>query len=188
MLIIIFGFIVGICLGSFFNVCIDRLPLGQSIINPPSHCPTCEQKLKPSDLIPLASYLWLKGKCHYCGASIPRRILAVEAGTGLLFAFLCFNYGLSVRFLVLAFYVSLFLILAVIDLEHGLILNKIVYPAIGISLVLSPFWPSLGFARSFLGENTMLHVFLSSLCGGGIFAALFPSSPYSIKEAWAGEM
>jgi len=171
-LITIFGFLVGICVGSFLNVCIDRLPRGQSIVNPPSHCPTCGRKLKPIDLIPVVSYLWLRGRCRSCRTGIPRRILAMETGTGLLFAFLSFSYGFGVEFLVLALCAGLFLVLAVIDLEHGLILNKIVYPAIGISLLLSPFWPSLGFARPFLGENTMLHSFLGSLSGGLIFAAL----------------
>ncbi|MCL0076421.1 prepilin peptidase [Dehalococcoidia bacterium] len=172
MLGIIIGFIIGICVGSFLNVCIDRLPRGQSIVNPPSHCPTCGRKLKRIELIPLVSYLWLRGRCRSCGTGIPRRVVGVELGTGLLFAFLSFSYGFGVEFLVLALCGSLFLVLAVIDLEHGLILNKIVYPAIGISLLLSPFWPSLGFARPFLGGTGMLHSFLGSLSGGLIFAAL----------------
>ena len=172
VMLTLIGFVVGICIGSFLNVCIDRLPSGGSIVNPPSHCPNCERRLKWIDLIPVASYLHLRGRCRYCRTSIPRRILAVEVGAGLLFAFLSFSYGLEARFLVLAVCACLFLVLAVIDLEHGLILNKIVYPAIGISLVLSPFWPGLGFGRSFLGESGMIHSFLSSISGGLIFAAL----------------
>jgi leader peptidase (prepilin peptidase)/N-methyltransferase len=94
-------------------------------------------------------------------------------GAGLLFALLSFSYGLSIESLVLAFYTCLFLVLAVIDLEHGLILNNIAYPAIGVSLVLSPFWSVLGLSRALLWESTLLHNFLSSLTGGGIFAVLF---------------
>ena len=169
----VFGFILGIFFGSFMNVCVDRLPQGQSVVKPPSHCASCGKKLGVFDLIPIVSYLWLKGRCRYCGARIPRRILGLEVVTGLLFAFLAFSHGLSIGFLVLAFYTCLFLVLAVIDLEHGLILNKIAYPAIGISLVLSPFWSSLGLPRMLLWESTMLHNFLSSLSGGGIFAVLF---------------
>lgn len=172
MLSSILGFVIGICVGSFLNVCIDRLPRGQSIVNPPSHCPTCGRKLKWIELIPVISYLWLRGRCRSCGTRIPRRILAVEVGTGLLFAFLGFSYGFGVEFLVLALWGGLFLVLAVIDLEHRLILNKIVYPAIGISLLLSPFWPNLGFDRPFLGSDGLLHSFLASLSGGLIFAAL----------------
>lgn len=178
------GFIGGICVGSFLNVCIDRLPRGQSIVNPPSHCPTCGRKLKRIELIPLVSYLWLRGRCRSCGTGIPRRVIGVELGTGLLFAFLSFSYGLGVEFLVPAVGACLFLVLAVIDLEHGLILNKIVYPAIGISLLLSPFWPSLGFARPFLGGTGMLYSALSSISGGLIFAGLL----FVIALIWSGGM
>lgn len=169
----IVGFILGIFFGSFLNVCIDRLPQRQSIVKPPSHCAVCGKRLGIFELIPIASYLWLRGRCHYCGAKISFRIFVVELAAGLLFAFLSFSHGLSIEFLVLAFYTCLFLVLAVIDLEHGLILNNIAYPAIGISLVLSPFWSSLGLSRTLLWESTMLHNFLSSLSGGGIFAVLF---------------
>ena len=169
----IVGFILGICLGSFLNVCIDRLPQGQSIVKPPSHCTACGKKLGIFELIPVVSYLWLRGRCRYCGTKIPLRIFVVELGAGLLFVLLSFSHGLSIEFLVLAFYTCLFLVLAVIDLEHGLILNKITYPAIGISLVLCPFWSSLGLPRMLPWESTMLNDFLSSLSGGGIFVVLF---------------
>ncbi len=171
------GFILGIFFGSFMNVCIDRLPRGQSIVWPPSHCAACGKKLRSLDLIPIISYLWIKGRCRYCGAGITRRIFAVELAVGILFALISFSYGLSVEFLVLAFYTCLFLVVAVIDLEHGLILNKITYPAIGLSLVLSPFWPSLwpslGSSRTLIWESTMPYNFLSSLSGGGILFVFF---------------
>ena len=184
----IIGFILGIFLGSFLNVCIDRLPQGQSIVKPPSHCAACGKKLGIFEFIPIVSYLWLKGRCRHCGASIPPRILALEVATGLLFVLLTFNYGLSIEFLVLAFYTCLFLVLAVIDLEHGLILNKIAYPAIGISLGLSPFWSSLGLPRMLPWESTILNDFLSSLSGGGIFAVLFLLIALLYKGVWAGAM
>lgn len=165
----VFGFILGTCLGSFLNVCVDRLPRGKSLAYPPSHCDACGQRLSPFELIPVVSYLWLKGKCRHCGANVPRRVLTVELTTGLLFAWLSFSYGFSLAFLVLAFYTCLFLILAIIDLEHGLILNKIVYPAIGLSLVIAPFWSRLGLPRTLLASETMLDTFKSSLFGGAIF-------------------
>ncbi|MBI4180961.1 MAG: prepilin peptidase [Chloroflexi bacterium] len=168
----VFVFVLGICVGSFLNVTIDRLPRGKSLLYPPSHCDTCGNKLRPLDLIPLVSYIWVKGKCRYCGASIPRRILVVELVTGLLFVLIFFSYGLGIEFLVLAFYSCIFLVLAVIDLEHGLVLNDIVYPAIGISLIISPFWSSLGFPRTLLGNYTMQDTLLSSLSGGAIFGVL----------------
>ncbi len=180
-----FSFLLGICVGSFLNVIIDRLPLGQSIIKPPSHCPSCQRRLGILDLIPIFSYLALRGRCRYCGIAIPRRILAVELGIGLLFIFLCWRYGFNVQFLILAIYTSLFIVLAVIDLEHGLILNRLVYPAIVVTLILSPFWGELGFPRSFLG-NTMIGIFLNSLIAGGIalFIFLLPILVYRGSMGW----
>lgn len=169
----VFGFVLGLCVGSFLNVCIARLPKGRSLIAPPSHCDTCGERLRVPDLIPVVSYLWLRGRCRHCGAAIPRRILAVELATGSLFAFIVASYGFGLQFLVLAFYTCLFLILAVIDLEYGLILNKITYPAIAISLILVPLWSNLGFSRALLWENNMLQVFLSSLAGAGIYVIPF---------------
>lgn len=168
-----FAFILGICVGSFLNVCIDRLPQGQSIIKPPSYCPGCSKRLRPFDLIPVVSYLWLRGRCRYCGMRIPRRILVVELGTGLFLTFLCFSYGLSIEFLILSVYTCLFLLLAIIDLEQGLVLNKIVYPGICISLVLAPFWSQTALARSFLGSSSMVASFTSSVVAGGALLIVF---------------
>jgi len=140
--------VFGTAFGSFLNVCIDRLPAGKSILHPPSHCDSCQHRLAPADLVPLLSYLWLRRRCRYCGASIPQRPFWVELGTGLLFA-LSFWYlgssdwylGLSVQFVVIAFYGSLFLVIGVIDLEHQLVLNKISYPAMALALVIAIFQP-----------------------------------------------
>jgi leader peptidase (prepilin peptidase)/N-methyltransferase len=136
ILIIIFA-ILGLAVGSFLNVCIDRLPRNESIINPPSHCAICQHKLATKDLIPVFSYLALRGHCRYCQASIPRRIFWVELSTAVIFALLAWHPGLSVELGVMAFYASLFIIIFVIDLEQGLILNKVVYPAMVVAFLLS---------------------------------------------------
>lgn len=75
--------LAGLALGSFLNVCIDRLPRGQSILRPRSHCPHCDTVLAARDLVPVLSYLLLRGRCRYCSTPIPRRVLYVEAGTAL---------------------------------------------------------------------------------------------------------
>ncbi len=129
----------GIAIGSFLNVCIDRLPAGKSLTYPPSHCDVCQHRLSPRDLIPVFSYLWLRGRCRYCCSAIPRRVFWVELGTGLFFAFTYWYYGSSIVFAVNDFYFCLFLIIWIIDLEHGLILNKIVYPASVVALIISVF-------------------------------------------------
>jgi leader peptidase (prepilin peptidase)/N-methyltransferase len=70
---IYFWLIIGAVIGSFLNVCIHRLPRGESIVFPPSHCPACGKKLSPLDLVPVISYLFLRGRCRYCGAPITWR-------------------------------------------------------------------------------------------------------------------
>jgi len=153
----------GSAIGSFLNVCIDRLPTGRSLLYPPSHCETCQHPLSPKDLIPVFSYLWLRRRCRYCHAPIPSRPFWVEVGSAFLFAFTYWHYGLSVDFAVVAFYGCLFIVLGVIDLEHELILNKIVYPVAVVALVISIFrpppgiidislpWPLLGMVNGVIG-------------------------------------
>ena len=143
LLIILFA-LLGLAIGSFLNVCIDRLPAGRSLVHPPSYCDTCQQRLSARDLIPVFSYLWLRGRCRYCQARIPRRVFWVEVGTGLLFAFLYWHYGLTAEFAVAAFYCCIFIVIMVIDMEHKLILNKVVYPASIVALVISIFLPVSG--------------------------------------------
>ncbi|HEX76108.1 MAG TPA: prepilin peptidase [Dehalococcoidia bacterium] len=130
-------FLLGAAVGSFLNVVADRLPLGKSIISPPSHCFACRRQLSIKDLVPIFSYLWLKGRCRYCGVSISKRLFWVELGTGILAAFLYWHYGLGWELAMVAFYCCLFLVLLVIDLEHGILPNRIVYPGMVIALIMA---------------------------------------------------
>ncbi len=143
VLTVVFG-LLGTAIGSFLNVCIDRLPIGKSVVHTASHCDACQHPLSPKDLIPVFSYLWLRRRCHYCQATIPQRVFWVEIGSGLLLGFLYCYYGLSVELGVIAFYCYLFIVLGVIDLEHQLILNKIVYPAAVVALIIDVFLPPPG--------------------------------------------
>ncbi|MDD5189500.1 MAG: prepilin peptidase [Dehalococcoidales bacterium] len=140
ILAIIFG-LLGVAIGSFLNVCIDRLPARKSLAYPASHCDACQHPLSPLDNIPVISYLWLRGKCRYCQASIPRRVVLVEIFTGALFTLLYLKYGLSAQFAVTIIYSCILLVLAVIDLENGLLLNVIVYPTMVLALGASIFLP-----------------------------------------------
>jgi len=141
----------GVSIGSFLNVLIDRLPADKSILFPPSHCDACQRRLAPTDLIPVFSFLWQRGRCRYCGARIASRVFWVEAGTGLLFAFSYYYYGLSANLVMLVFYGCLFLVIGVIDLEHRLILNKIVYPSLPVALGLAALLSPAGLINSLLG-------------------------------------
>lgn len=166
LLIIIFA-ILGLAVGSFLNVCIDRLPQNKSIVFPPSHCEACQHKLAAKDLIPVFSYLRLRGRCRYCQASVPRRLFWVELATGVIFALLAWHYGLSPALGIMAFYACLFISIFVIDLEHGLILNKVVYSSIVVALLLAllprPWltqWIVTGIANAAIGGAIGFGLFL----------------------------
>lgn len=167
ILIAVFA-LLGVAVGSFLNVCCDRLPAGGSLVSPPSHCAACQHRLSPKDLIPVFSYLWLRGRCRYCRAPIPRRLLWVEVGSGALFAFIYWHYGLSIQLAITAFYCCLFIVLLVIDLEHKLILNKIVYPAAVVALIISVL-PLPGI----IDVSLPWPKFVNGIIGGGIGLGLF---------------
>ena len=78
-------FVFGSIVGSFLNVCIHRLPLGQSIVSPPSHCPHCKYAIPWYLNIPLVTWLYLRGKCRNCGATISIRYFLVELLTAAVF-------------------------------------------------------------------------------------------------------
>ena len=159
--------LLGLTLGSFLNVCIDRLPCGGSIARPPSQCDSCHRRLGVSDLIPLVSYLWLRGRCRYCEAVIPKRVFLVELATGGILAFLFYRYGFTAEFGMTGFWAGVFLVIFVIDLEHGLILNKVVYPSMLVAVVfaafLSPSWM----------EGWVFHPAASAALGGAVGLGMF---------------
>jgi leader peptidase (prepilin peptidase) / N-methyltransferase len=170
----------GACIGSFLNVCIDRLPLDKSLLRPGSHCDGCGRKLKAWENIPVISYLVLGGKCRSCGARIPWRVLLVEVLTALIFALAWQKFGLTPPFFVTAFWSCIFLIVIFIDKEHQLILNKVTYPSIAIALALLIVeWiaPQAGLLSHLivLNNTEMIPVnpLVSGLLAGGIFFVFF---------------
>ncbi len=133
---ILFAALAGAAVGSFLNVCIDRLPSGRSLLRPPSQCDACGRRLTPLDLIPILSYILLRGRCRSCGAHISYRLPLVEAATAGLFALL-WHYFPGPHFLIAAYYGSLFLVIALIDLKHTIIPNQLTYPALLVAVPLS---------------------------------------------------
>lgn len=124
----IFGTLVtvmGACVGSFLNVCIHRLPYERSVVKPASHCPHCEKPIPWYYNIPLLSYLCLRGRCKFCGASISFRYFAVELLTALVFFGLFTYYGwqlLLIPFLVLY---SGYIVATFVDFEHRIIPDEV---------------------------------------------------------------
>ena len=108
-------FIYGICIGSFLNVVIIRVPRGESLIKRSSHCMTCGAKIRIIDLIPVFSWLFLKGKCHSCGEKISVRYPIVEALNGILYVADLLIFGVNVNCLLMMIFTSLLICIAFID-------------------------------------------------------------------------
>ena len=102
----IFSFLVGICLGSFANVCIYRLPKGKSIVWPGSFCPRCKKGILWYDNIPLLSFLLLRGKCRFCREKISSRYFIVELLTGVLTLLLFLKFNISLEFLIYLIFIG----------------------------------------------------------------------------------
>jgi leader peptidase (prepilin peptidase)/N-methyltransferase len=134
-IIVVIVFVYGLIIGSFLNVCIYRIPNEMSIIKPPSHCTSCGKRLKPLDLIPVFSWLFLRGRCRYCGSKISVRYLLIELLTGFSFLPLLFIYGFSVNFILYALMTSVFITIFFIDSEHMIIPNGLVLTAFIIALI-----------------------------------------------------
>lgn len=119
-------FLFGLCIGSFLNVVVYRLPRGESLVRPPSHCPACGTRLGALDLVPLLGYMFLRGRCRYCGARISPRYPLVEMATGLLFTAVFSKFGLSLEAAGKLFLLVLLLAISLIDLEHLRVPNGLV--------------------------------------------------------------
>ena len=124
--IYIFTFLLGLCLGSFLNVIIYRLPLKKSLVLPPSSCPSCGKKLGVLELIPLVGFLFLKGRCRSCQAKISIQYPLVELTTGAAFAFVYYRFSLTTNTLFYFTFIYLLLAVALIDLKYRIVPNQLV--------------------------------------------------------------
>jgi len=155
----LFIFVFGLIWGSFFNVCIVRLPEEKSVIRGRSFCPKCHSLIPWFCNIPLLSYLLLLGRCKTCKATISIQYPIIELLTGLMFLGLYFYYGLSKEYLFALIFCSSLLIISVIDLKHRIIPDEISLPGILLGFILS-FW---------LGKISWIDSLLGILLGGGSF-------------------
>ena len=150
-------FILGSIWGSFANVCIHRLPIGESIVVKRSYCPDCKSKINWFNNIPLISFLILGGKCKSCKSGIDKRYFIVELTSVISFLFIYHFFGLSITSVLLAVLSIFFIIIFFIDLKHYIIPNALTFPLMII-----------GFAKSF-DPNLNINLFpnyLNSLIGG----------------------
>jgi leader peptidase (prepilin peptidase)/N-methyltransferase len=142
--------ILGLVLGSFFNVCIHRIPRGESIVNPPSHCPSCNRRISFYDNIPVLSWMLLKGRCRYCRKPISPRYLVVELLTAGLFVAAWARFGPGWELVRAMLLVSLLVVLALIDLEHMVIPFRLSVPGVALALG-TALLPGIDLAGAFFG-------------------------------------
>ena len=168
-------FVFGAVVGSFLNVCIHRMPLEQSIVTPPSHCPHCNQRIRWADNIPLFSYLALGRKCRNCGAKISPRYFLVELLTAMLFLLMWLKLTQwdnppthSAYYLLKApiywTVIAGLIVATFIDFEHYIIPNEITFGGIIVGLLLSVAYPPLMDAASI--KMSVIRSVLGVLVGG----------------------
>lgn len=172
-------FVFGLVLGSFLNVCIWRIPRGESIVAPPSHCPHCARRIRPWDNIPLLSYALLRGKCHNCGERISPLYPAVELLTAFLALTCYFAFGFSPAFAKWLIFCALIVVLIFTDLRERILPDAVNFTGLVAGLAASLFVPVPGGAAFWIfGRAVALHspaaalsfmdALLGAACGGGL--------------------
>ncbi len=179
---LIFTFILGTLIGSFINCVVYRIEEDKSFIKGRSYCPNCKETIKTIDLIPIISFLFLKGKCRNCGSKISLQYPLVEFVVGILFATMFLVSDTStLGFIEVIYYYLIFSLLTVIfiyDLKHYIIPDKMVFSAIGLSSLWQLLLLVLGLT-SWFNVGVFL---LSGLLAGGFFLIIFSIS----KGKWMG--
>ena len=134
-MLVLFAFLLGLVVGSFLNVVIHRLPRGESIVHPPSHCPACGARLGPAELVPVVSYLVQGGRCRHCGARISPRYPLVELLSGLLFAYAAYRLGPGLELPFAWAFLALLVALAFIDIDTYLLPDSLTFGGLFLGLV-----------------------------------------------------
>ncbi|SFR02804.1 prepilin peptidase [Desulfoscipio geothermicus] len=143
----VFVFVLGTCIGSFLNVCIYRIPEGNSVVTGSSYCYSCGHKLSFFDMVPVLSYIFLRGRCRYCGAGFSPQYPLVEFVTGLLYLLVFYKFGYAPATLLFWVFFSILAVVSVIDLHHRIIPDGLLITGtvLGLPLVL---WQSIDYLIS----------------------------------------
>ncbi|MBT9145215.1 MAG: Type 4 prepilin-like proteins leader peptide-processing enzyme [candidate division WS2 bacterium] len=161
-------FITGLAVGSFLNVVALRYLKKQSVVLPPSHCPKCLTPLKSGDLIPLVSYLLLKGKCRYCQEAISPVYPIVELLTGVIFLWSYLVFGFSLQFLEFIVLGSFLIVLSIIDFKEFILPDKIVFYSLIAGIILK-----IGYVVSGSNISLLLNNLAGALIGFLFFYLIF---------------
>ena len=175
----VFIALFGLVLGSFYNVVGLRIPKGESIVNPPSHCTSCDRRLTAVELIPVLSYVIQGGKCRGCGVKVSPIYCVTEILTAALFTVSYLKFGFTAELAVALLFVSLLVIINVSDIAYMLIPNKILLfflPLLMIARIVSPldpWWDSLLGAVVGFGILLLIAVISKGGMGGGDIKLFF---------------
>ncbi|MBX0315073.1 prepilin peptidase [Planococcus glaciei] len=171
--------IFGLVFGSFYNVVGLRVPKNESIAFPPSHCTKCDRQLTPLDLVPVFSYLFLRGRCRSCGEKIHWVYPLMEAITAALFAISFWQLGFQPELIVALIFVSLLVIITVSDIAYMLIPDKVLLPvgivllALRLFIPLDPWWDALLGAAVGFGILLLIAIVSKGGMGGGDIKLFF---------------
>lgn len=184
------AFAFGLVVGSFLNVVIHRLPLGESIVFPASHCPGCDAHIAPYDNVPVFSYLVLRGACRSCGRSISPRYPAVELLTGVIFALVALRFGFTPATLLFTVFAAGLIVAGVVDLDHQIIPDEVSLGGLLLGILLVPIWLLHGGAS--LAEALGYSLGGALLGGGMLWSVGFVHARLSVAlgrefEHWPGE-
>lgn len=146
-------FVFGLVVGSFLNVCIRRLPRGESVVLPASHCPACHAPIKPYDNIPVVSWLLLGARCRDCKTRISALYPAVELLTGLLFLACYWAFGPTAEALKWAVFSALLVVLAITDARERLLPDPVNFGGLGVGFALSFFTRPLDGSAAWLANR-----------------------------------
>ncbi len=162
-------FIFGLVVGSFLNVCIYRIPIGKSVVYPPSSCPNCNMRIRWYDNIPVLSYIMLKGKCRYCKHPISPIYPAVELLSGFTALALFLKYGYSFEFAIYLIFSYMLIVASFIDSKYYIIPDRISIGLIVLGIILSYFL-KLGIKGSIIGAASGFTVlFIVAVLGKIVF-------------------
>lgn len=169
-------FIFGALIGSFLNVCIGRIPEGESVVTPPSHCPKCKTPIRFYDNVPLFSFIFLGGRCRACREPISLRYFAVELMMGLFSLALFRWFGVGFSFVVGFVFIAALIVISFIDLAVRIVPDVISLPGVVLGLVFS----AIGYFF-FAPQSTIVPSPLSSLIG------IVTGGGFLLATAWAYE-
>lgn len=174
-------FIIGLIIGSFSNVCIYRIPKGESINFPPSHCQSCKHKLGFFDLFPVVSYVGLRGKCRYCGEKISAQYAMIELINGCAYVYSFWHFGWSIEAVLACVFITVVLILTVIDWRYMILPTGVIVFGSVIALI------GKG-ALAYLHQDSSILIksVLGGLVGYGIVALVFYVCLWVMKKEGMG--